>query len=185
MRLYNNLGVCFSFILLKFYCIFLIASVLLLMRQKAVCVIARTVKLSRSRDGICILKVSSFCFHCLQIPHFVLFSPTNLLYSAGNITDQSVSCKYILGANFSGPWQQDEFSMGRDASQPILALGQGSASCPGNPSFLVTSAISHKQPSLLTLKKYTQIPHFPCCGMASAPAVTSCPKTRGRGNEYS
>ena len=132
---------------LSFIAFCLIGSALLLMRQKAVCVIARRVKLSRSRDGIGMLKVSFYCFHCLQIPHLVLFSPTNLLCPAGNITDPSVYCKYILRANLSGPWQKDEVSMGQEGMQPILALGQGSASLPEHsvsPSFLVTFAISHK-----------------------------------------
>lgn len=93
------------------------------------------------------LKVSFYCFHCLQIPHLVLFSPTNLLCPAGNITDLSVSCKDILRANSSGPWQKDEFSMRQDGVQPILILGQGSASLPEHsisPLFLITSANSHK-----------------------------------------
>lgn len=81
------------------------------------------------------------------MPHLVLFRPTNLLCSAGNISDPAVSYKYILRADSSGLWQKDALSMVQDVMQPIFALGQGSTFLPEHsisPLFLVTSAISHK-----------------------------------------
>lgn len=107
----------------------LIASALLLMRQKAVCVIAQRVKLSRSRDGICMLKVSFNWFHCLKIPHLVLFNPTNLLCPSGNISDPAVSCKYILRANSSGPWRRMRCPWCRMLHSPYLCIIKAVPSC--------------------------------------------------------